>query len=105
MVAIGFQLAVEMSRHFNTAVRWTAEYESNMTSTQRLLSYVNLKPEKPLNSLLSSVNIQGNISFKEVEMKYDDNLRPALKNLSFDIKEGDKVAIVGRTGSGKSSIF
>ena len=37
MMAIGFQLAVEIARHFNTAVRWTATVEIEMLNIQRLL--------------------------------------------------------------------
>lgn len=45
MMAIGFQLAVEIARHFNTAVRWTATVEIDMINIGRLLQYVVLKPE------------------------------------------------------------
>jgi ABC-type transport system involved in cytochrome bd biosynthesis fused ATPase/permease subunit len=38
-------------------------------------------------------------------MRYSKKLRPALSNLTFSIEAGDKVAVVGRTGSGKSSLF
>lgn len=37
MMAIGFHLAVEIARHFNTAVRWTATVEIEMLNIQRLL--------------------------------------------------------------------
>lgn len=46
MTAIGFQLAVEIARHFNAAVRWTATVEIDMINIQRLLQYVVLKPEQ-----------------------------------------------------------
>ena len=38
-------------------------------------------------------------------MRYSKNLRPALEDLTFRINAGEKVAVVGRTGSGKSSLF
>lgn len=38
-------------------------------------------------------------------MRYREGLEPSIKNLTVDIKDGMKVGIVGRTGSGKSSIL
>eukprot|EP00178_Gracilaria_changii_P002467 TRINITY_DN1365_c0_g1_i1.p1 TRINITY_DN1365_c0_g1~~TRINITY_DN1365_c0_g1_i1.p1 ORF type:complete len:1373 (-),score=181.48 TRINITY_DN1365_c0_g1_i1:480-4598(-) len=46
---------------------------------------------------------RGKIEFKEVEMKYRDDLDPALRNVSFTVEPGEHVGIVGRTGAGKSS--
>jgi ATP-binding cassette subfamily C protein LapB len=48
--------------------------------------------------------IKGEIEFKDVNFAYDDAEYSALKNLSFSIKPGEKVAIIGRIGSGKSTI-
>jgi hypothetical protein len=45
MMAIGLQLATEVARNFNTAVRWTATFENDMVSVQRLLVYTELKNE------------------------------------------------------------
>ena len=49
--------------------------------------------------------LKGSIEFKDVVMKYQDYLEPALKGLSFKIHDGDRVAVVGRTGAGKSTLF
>jgi ABC-type multidrug transport system fused ATPase/permease subunit len=38
-------------------------------------------------------------------MRYQLHLEPALKDLNFKIDHGEKIAIVGRTGAGKSSLF
>lgn len=48
--------------------------------------------------------INGNISFKNVSFAYPDSNINVLKDVSFDINVGEKVGIVGRTGSGKSTI-
>lgn len=40
-----------------------------------------------------------------MEMRYKPELEPALKNLSFKVEAGQHVAVVGRTGAGKSSLF
>ena len=49
-------------------------------------------------------NLCGNISFKEVSFAYDKK-NNVLKNISFEISKGQTVAIVGPTGSGKTTIF
>lgn len=103
--AIGFQMAVEVARHFNTAVRWTFIIEMDLVSVQRLLKYAHLAPEEVNSGSGSSTRLQGGIKFDKVVMKYQDHLEPALKGLSFKIKPGQKVAVVGRTGAGKSSLF
>ncbi|PXF43436.1 Multidrug resistance-associated protein 1 [Gracilariopsis chorda] len=46
---------------------------------------------------------KGRIVFQAVEMKYRDDLDPALKDVSFTVEPGEHVGIVGRTGAGKSS--
>lgn len=47
----------------------------------------------------------GKIDFKNVSMKYREELEPAVRGLTVSIQPGMKVGIVGRTGSGKSSIL
>lgn len=49
--------------------------------------------------------ITGKVEFKDVEMRYKHDLEPALKDLSFTLNAGEQIAVVGRTGAGKSSLF
>ena len=49
-------------------------------------------------------NLQGNIEFKKVEYCYPDQIQSVLTNVSFLIKAGEKVAIIGKIGCGKSTI-
>jgi hypothetical protein len=58
--AIGFQMAVEVARHFNTAIRWTFRFERDLVSVQRLLKYAELQPE--LGGHMSQ-SLKGNIEF------------------------------------------
>lgn len=51
-----------------------------------------------------TVEITGNVSFKNVHFAYDE-FTPVLKGVSFDVKAGETVAIMGPTGSGKSSLI
>jgi ATP-binding cassette subfamily C protein LapB len=55
-------------------------------------------------NFISLDKIHGKIEFKEVTFTYPDADLPALKNVSFTIEAGERVAIIGRIGSGKSTI-
>lgn len=48
--------------------------------------------------------ITGNIEFKNVTFQFEDDSKPLLNNVSFHIQPGQTIAIVGKTGSGKSTI-
>jgi len=50
-------------------------------------------------------NIKGNLSFKNVTFRYEDDTPNILENLSFDVKQGETIAFVGPTGAGKSTII
>lgn len=52
-----------------------------------------------------SFDLKGEVTFKGVTLKYDDTEITALKNISFTVKEGQTIAILGKTGSGKTSII
>ena len=49
--------------------------------------------------------IKGDIEFKDVSFKFDDANTPVLKNISFSVKAGQTVAIMGETGCGKTSLI
>lgn len=47
---------------------------------------------------------EGRMEFKSVYLRYRPNTELVLKNLSFKVKNGEKIGVVGRTGAGKSTI-
>jgi len=47
---------------------------------------------------------EGKIEFKNFSVRYRDNTELVLKDMNFEVKGGHKVGIVGRTGSGKSTL-
>lgn len=65
-----------------------------------------LATEPSINNTASDkpTNIEGIIEFKNVYFTYPDSGVEALKNVSFSIQKGERVAIIGKTGSGKSTI-
>jgi len=91
-------------------VRQTAELESQMTCVERVLEYKTLPSEAQLESTKEkkpSANWpkEGKITFKDVNLIYENVPKPALSNLNFVIEGGEKIGIVGRTGAGKSSLL
>jgi ATP-binding cassette subfamily B protein len=73
-------------------------------SQKRLNEFLNIVPEIE-NQNPNHSQIQGDIAFKNVSYTYEDTNITALKNISFDIKKGQTLAILGKTGSGKSTIL
>ena len=57
------------------------------------------------NTVNKHTSIKGNIEFKDVSFVYPDTNIEALKNVSFKLKSGETLAILGKTGSGKSTIL
>jgi len=68
-------------------------------------AHMKIRPERPDDSnFLHRANFQGAIEFRNVTFVYPGQQNPALKNVSFKIQPGEKVAFIGRVGSGKSTI-
>ena len=73
-------------------------------SQKRINEFLKIEPEIK-NNVNTHTEITGDIVFKDVTFTYDDTNIQALKNISFQIKEGETLAILGKTGSGKSTIL
>ncbi|KAF5286380.1 hypothetical protein FQR65_LT12631 [Abscondita terminalis] len=91
---------------FQWGVRQTAELENNMTSVERILEYNSIEHEvQSKNKSPKNWPQFGEIKFVDVYFKYYVQDSPVLENINFTIKPLEKVGIVGRTGSGKSSLI
>ena len=81
--------------------------QSTAASSERVFEFLDEKEmadEKEKTEYLDPTKAFGNIEFKNVEFTYDGNKKPTITNFSADIKKGQKVAIVGPTGAGKTTM-
>ncbi|MDP1814263.1 MAG: ABC transporter ATP-binding protein [Leadbetterella sp.] len=87
-----------------TALGWTSgQIQRAAASQKRINEFLKIKTD-----IVSTENkkteLKGRISFQNVSFNYPDTGIEALKNISFEINEGESIAIIGSTGSGKSTI-
>ncbi|MGQ0699576.1 MAG: type I secretion system permease/ATPase [Panacagrimonas sp.] len=81
------------------------QYHNARTSLDSLDQIMGRAVERPENvGFVSRPRLAGDIVFKEVTFKYPGQENAALRNVSFHIRAGEKVAILGRVGSGKSTL-
>jgi len=100
-----FILYVNMLTWPVASLGWVSSMVQEAEASQkRLNEFLKIEPEIKNNNENSS-NIKGNISFENVSFTYDDTNIEALKNVSFTVKKGETLAILGKTGSGKSTIL
>jgi ATP-binding cassette, subfamily B, bacterial len=78
--------------------------QMGLAGAERILELILTETEMDENSAGHSATIQGEIVFDKVTFDYGKNDKAVLKNLSFRAAPGETVAIVGQTGSGKSTL-
>ena len=100
-----FVIYINMLTFPVSAIGWTASMIQRAAASQkRLNEFLDTKPTIYNGSPAPKVDLVGNIEFKGVDFTYSHTGIEALKNFNLSIKKGEKVAIIGRTGSGKSTI-
>jgi len=99
-----FILYVNMLTWPVAVVGWvTSMVQQAEASQKRINEFLEEVPEIQ-NNTTKSFKLEGDIEFKNVSLTYDDTKIKALKNINFSIKKGETIAILGKTGSGKSTI-
>ena len=100
-----FVIYINMLTFPVSAIGWTASMIQRAAASQkRLNEFLHTKPVIHNLPGAKKIAIEGNIEFKNVDFTYLHTGIEALKNFNLTIKKGEKVAIIGRTGSGKSTI-
>lgn len=92
------------AKPFNEITGVLTQIQAATASAQRIFAILDLPPEKPdeADALRMEPN-QGTITFDKVKFAYDPD-RPLITNFSLQVKPGTRVAIVGQTGAGKTTL-
>ncbi|CAH1183385.1 unnamed protein product [Phaedon cochleariae] len=103
-VGLALTQVLLLSSEVQWSIRQWSDLENLMTSVERLVEYTDVKAETTGGTEVEHWPQAGSITYKNVSLTYNNN-ETVLKNLTFEIKPGEKIGIVGRTGAGKSSII
>ncbi|WP_086477134.1 ABC transporter ATP-binding protein [Arenibacter amylolyticus] len=86
-------------------VGWVTSIVQRAEASQKRINEFLKERPNIVNTATEETEIEGKIEFKNVTFTYEDTNIVALKNISFTINKGETVAIIGKTGSGKSTIL
>ena len=81
--------------------------QSTAAASERVFDFVDsneMTDEKDITTSLKSEEVKGNIEFKNVKFRYDDSDHDTIKGFTASAKAGEKIAIVGPTGAGKTTM-
>lgn len=100
-----FILYVNMLTWPVASLGWVSSLVQEAEASQkRINEFLKIQPDVQNNHSEKSI-IKGTIEFKNVSFTYDDTYINALKDINFTVNKGETLAILGKTGSGKSSII
>ncbi|KAH9248706.1 hypothetical protein BASA83_009436 [Batrachochytrium salamandrivorans] len=110
-IGIALTYAIALTSLINLLLMAFSQLDAEMNAVERLDVYATTLPQEKAREIDQDPPVgkwptSGAISFKNLEIRYES--RPdfaVIKNLSLDIQPGEKVGIVGRTGSGKSTLM
>ena len=92
-----------LMRPLKSLTNVTSQFQRGMAACQTLFSLMEMETEKD-HGQYEAKRVKGDIQVKDVTFTYPTKDAPALKNVNFDLPAGKTLALVGRSGSGKSTI-
>ena len=81
-----------------------AQYSRGLVSLKRIDEVIETEPDLKFNHEESNVDLKGSVEFDDVSFKYPGSSKETLSHVSFKVNPGETVGIVGKTGSGKSTL-
>ncbi|XP_066602982.1 ATP-binding cassette sub-family C member 5-like isoform X3 [Prorops nasuta] len=111
LAGLALTYCAQISGVFQFTVRVMSEAETRFINVERIIYYINtLKKEgsstsNPIIKTDEKWPAKGEIKFSSVSMRHRKELPLVLHDISFTVKSGEKIGIVGRTGAGKSSLL
>ena len=98
-----FSSMLAMMRPLKSLTNVNSQFQRGMAACQTLFAILDLEPEKD-NGTYQAEPAKGELEFKNVSFAYQGKDELALNNISFSVPAGKTAALVGRSGSGKSTI-
>lgn len=98
-----FSSMMAMLRPLKSLTNVNSQFQRGMAACQTLFEFLDLKPEND-NGTVEVERAKGNITFNHVSFGYEGKDGLALNDISFSLPQGKTIALVGRSGSGKSTI-
>nr|XP_060609998.1 ATP-binding cassette sub-family C member 10 [Anolis sagrei ordinatus] len=108
LVGLALSYALSVTNLLSGLITSFTQTETMMVSVERTEEYateIPIEPQEKLIQVRPDWPSQGHIEFQQVVLAYRPDLPNALDGVTFTIYPGEKVGIVGRTGSGKSTLF
>ncbi|MDO4689091.1 lipid A ABC transporter ATP-binding protein/permease MsbA [Plesiomonas shigelloides] len=102
-ITVVFSSMMALLRPLKSLTNVNAQFQRGMAACQTLFTILDMEPEKD-DGTRRLERAKGDIEFRNVTFTYPTKDTPALKNISFTVPAGKTVALVGRSGSGKSTI-
>ena len=102
-ITVVFSSMIALMRPLKSLTNVNSQFQRGMAACQTLFSILDMEQEKD-EGKLEVKRVKGDVEFKNVTFTYPGRDIPALRNISFELPEGKTVALVGRSGSGKSTI-
>ncbi|AMA65120.1 Lipid A export ATP-binding/permease protein MsbA [Candidatus Arsenophonus lipoptenae] len=102
-IGVVFSSMFALMRPLKSLTNVNAQFQRGMAACQTLFSILDMEQEKN-EGKLTLKKVKGTIEFKHVTFKYPTKDYPALHDICFKIPAGKSIALVGRSGSGKSTI-